>query len=140
MQIIVDGYNIIKSWNLFKKREYFLDLEEKRNKLINILVEFQSLSNAKIIIIFDGKLTSEKREYFLDLEVVYSSKKDAADTVIERMIRERDKSTEVWVVTSDKDLRLRTFNNGALNMHAKELEKKVSSVFRENNLKSLNEF
>lgn len=133
MQIIVDGYNVIHSWEFFKKKNN-LDLEEKRNKLINILLEFQSLSEVKIVIVFDGKLALRKREYFLGLEVVYSSKKETADTVIERMVREKSESNSIWVVTSDRNLRLHTFGNGALNISAKELEEKVYLTFRENNL------
>lgn len=133
MQIIVDGYNVIYSWEFFKKKNN-LDLEEKRNKLIDILLEFQSLSEAKIVIVFDGKLALRKREYFLGLEVIYSSKKETADTVIERMVKEKGKFNNVWVVTSDRNLRLHTFGNGALNIPAKKLEEKIYLVFRENNL------
>ncbi|MDI6785181.1 MAG: NYN domain-containing protein [bacterium] len=136
MQIIVDGYNVINSWEFFKKKSN-LDLEEKRNKLIDILLEFQSLSETKIVIVFDGRSVSRKREYFLGLEIVYSSKKETADTVIEKMVKERDKSTKVWIVTSDRNLRLHTFGNGALSMYTKELEEKVNTIFKENNLNLL---
>lgn len=133
MQIIVDGYNVIHSWEFFKKKDD-LDLEEKRNKLIDILLEFQSLSEAKIVVVFDGKLASRKKEYFLGLEIIYSSKRETADTVIERMVKERSKFNNVWVVTSDRNLRLHTFGNGALNISTKDLEKKIYLTFRENNL------
>ena len=52
--LFVDGYNIINSWqNLIDLKK--VSLEDARNELIDIMIEFSHTSKEYIILVFDAK-------------------------------------------------------------------------------------
>jgi predicted RNA-binding protein with PIN domain len=136
LNLVVDGYNIINSWKYFQKK--ILDLEEKRNKLIDILLQFQNLSGNKIVLVFDGKSNKLKKENFLGLEIIYTSNKESADTLIEKMVKESENASNIRVITSDRNLKLFTFGMGALNQSPKDFEREINTIFKINKINLLN--
>ncbi|MDU2202013.1 MAG: NYN domain-containing protein, partial [Anaerococcus hydrogenalis] len=83
----VDGYNIINSWpDLNHIKENSLELA--REKLIDEMAEYASLSNEKVVVVFDAyNSDGEKENIFekLGVEIVYTKKFQTADTYIEKM-------------------------------------------------------
>lgn len=51
--LIVDGYNIIGAWPELQRLKE-LSLEEARDRLIDIMAEYQSFSGMKVIVVFDA--------------------------------------------------------------------------------------
>lgn len=102
--LIVDGYNIIHQWPLLKKEAEDISWECARNRLISILAEYQSYTGNKVILVFDGYLTergSASKSEELGIEVVFTSKKQTADSFIERFVYQNRGSGTFLVATSD---------------------------------------
>ena len=51
--LIVDGYNIINSWDELKELSK-TDLEHAREKLIDAIIEYAEYTGRKCIIVFDA--------------------------------------------------------------------------------------
>lgn len=101
--IVVDGYNVINAWRgiIDVKND---TLEECRDRLLNMLSNYQGYSNANIIVVFDAHLQDEwqtKTEKFDNLTVVFTKKNQTADSYIERLVYELSNEYTIGVVTSD---------------------------------------
>ena len=87
--IIVDGYNFIFNFidrnGMSEERLMYL-----REKLISDLVQYKYQKNCDMIVVFDGSRGSnlarsyEKKD---KVDIVYSKRKETADTVIEAMVK-----------------------------------------------------
>ena len=131
--LVVDGYNIIGAWEELKKLKE-KDMAQARDRLIDIMAEYQAYFGYQVIIVFDayyikGK-ESKYRKYKLD--VVFTKEKETADECIERLVKElqnvRDK---VYVATSDYDEQRTIFGSGALRKSARELLIEIESMDQE---------
>ena len=59
--VFVDGYNVLNSWpNLKTDKEYTFD--GTREKLIDIMHNYGSYSDCKVILVFDGYKVAGNRE------------------------------------------------------------------------------
>ncbi len=131
--MIVDGYNIIGAWpELSKLKE--INLEEARDRLIDILAEYQSFSGMKVWLVFDayyvpglgGKYVQSK------LKIYYTKEKETADELIERLVNElTGRRRNIYVATSDMTEQHVIFGKGALRVPAGELLTKVTLARRE---------
>jgi hypothetical protein len=125
--LIVDGYNIIGAWpELAKLKE--LSLEEARDRLIDILAEYQGFSGLRIHLVFDahqipglgGKYEQSK------LQIYYTKEKETADELIERLVSKLSgRRKQIYVATSDMTEQHVTFGMGALRISARELLTKI---------------
>jgi len=121
--LIVDGYNIIGAWpELLKLKE--ISLEDARDRLIDILADYQGYSGIKVYLVFDahqipglgGKYEHSK------LEIYYTKEKETADELIERLVtRLAGRRRTIYVATSDMVEQHVIFANGALRLSAREL-------------------
>ncbi|HEY0829068.1 MAG TPA: NYN domain-containing protein [Bacilli bacterium] len=121
--LIVDGYNIIGSWpELIKLKE--INLEEARDKLIEMLADYKAYSGMHVTVIFDahqvqglgGKYKQSK------LDILYTREKETADECIERLVTElSSRRVRIYVATSDSVEQHVTFGKGALRLAAREL-------------------
>lgn len=131
--MIVDGYNIIGAWpELIKLKEH--NLEEARDRLIELLAEYQSFSGLRILLVFDayyvpglgGKYEQRK------LKVYYTKEKETADELIERLVNELiARRRNIYVATSDMTEQHVIFGKGALRMPASELLTKIKLAQKE---------
>lgn len=125
--LFVDGYNIINDWEILKG---FKDgeLEEARNKLIEIMMEYQHYSGIVTTIVFDAHLVkgnSGSKEKHGDLNVVYTKESETADHYIERRLDEIGKVRRVRVATSDWMEQQIILGRGGTRISARELEMEV---------------
>ena len=127
--LFVDGYNIINSWSILK--DLSLDkLEEARDKLIGIMVEYQQYSGINTIIVFDAHLVkgnSGTEEEHMGLKVIYTKENETADHYIEKSLHEIGKVERVRVATSDWMEQQIILGRGGTRISARELEIEVFS-------------
>jgi len=96
--LIVDGYNIIGSWESLKKLKE-KDFGSARDQLISILTPFYPWCWERIIIVFDGR--SFAWDDHEGIEVVFTEAGESADTLIERLAAGLAAYSRVEVATSD---------------------------------------
>lgn len=125
--LFVDGYNIINDWEVLKELKDG-KLEEARNKLIEIMMEYQHYSGIVTTIVFDAHLVkgnSGTKEKHGDLKVVYTKESETADHYIERRLDEIGKVRRVRVATSDWMEQQIILGRGGTRISARELEMEV---------------
>lgn len=125
--LFVDGYNIINSWDIFEVMRSE-KLEESRDYLKNILVEYSAYSGIKIILVFDAHLVkgnSGTVERVNGLKIVYTQELETADHYIERSITKLARKKRVRVATSDKLEQEIILSRGATRLSARELKDEI---------------
>lgn len=121
--LIVDGYNMIGAWPelQIKAKDH---LEDARDRLIELLADYQGYSGIKVIVVFDahqvpglgGKYNQNR------IDIRYTKSKETADESIERLVVELvHRRRSIFVATSDFVEQSVTFGKGALRIPAREL-------------------
>lgn len=129
--LLVDGYNVIFSWEELKKIVENLKLEDARDKLIKILSNYQGFKGINIIIVFDAHLVKgnigsvEKRG---DIFIVYTKEAETADNYIEKVTNDLVKDYNVKVATSDRLEQIIIMSKGATRVSVTELKAEVEFV------------
>lgn len=111
--LLVDGYNVIFAWEHLRK----LGFDGSREKLVNILCNFQGYKKCEVILVFDAyKVKGGKGEIerVNGISVVYTKEAETADMYIEKTSHKLAKNHKVRVVTSDGLEQLIILGNGAL--------------------------
>lgn len=138
--LLVDGYNIIFAWEELKKlAAESLDLA--RNRLVNILCNYQGFSQCEVILVFDaykvkGNVGEVERVH--NISVVYTKEAETADMFIEKVSRKLSKHHKVRVATSDSVEQIIILAGGAYRLSADaflkevELTEKAIAEFIEN--------
>lgn len=101
--LLVDGYNVIYASDELKALAA-TDLKAARDKLMDILSDFQGYRKEIVILVFDAYRVaggSEHVERFHNLDIVYTKEAETADQYIERTAHEISKKHKVTVATSD---------------------------------------
>ena len=122
--LLVDGYNIIHSWNYLSKLAAS-SLEMARDKLIARLANYQGYRHIPITIVFDAhRMPQGETIIKTNIEVIYTAEKETADSYIERaataLARSPDK-LRLAVATSDADEQVIVMGKGALRLTPREL-------------------
>lgn len=121
--LLVDGYNMIGAWpELERLKEH--DLEDARDKLLDMLADYQGFTGMQVYVIFDahqvpglGKTYKQNK-----LTIVYTKEKETADECIERLCNELiARRRNLYVATSDLVEQHVAFGKGALRISAREL-------------------
>lgn len=131
--VVVDGYNIIGAWEELKQLKE-TSIHDARDRLIELMAEYQSVSGQKIIIVFDAYQVPgiEARESAFDLDIIYTREKETADECIERLVSTLiNVNTKVYVATSDYTEQRVILGKGALRKSARELYLDLKSVEKE---------
>ncbi|KRE44365.1 NYN domain-containing protein [Paenibacillus sp. Soil522] len=121
--LLVDGYNMIGAWPVLEKlKEY--DLEEARDKLLDLLADYQGFTGMQVHVVFDAHqvpgLGATYRHH--KLTIVYTKEKETADECIERLCSELFvRRRNIYVATSDLVEQHVAFGKGALRVSAREL-------------------
>lgn len=121
--LLVDGYNIIGAWpELERLKDH--DLEDARDRLLDMLADYQGFTGMQIYVIFDAHqvpgLGATYKQH--KLIIVYTKEKETADECIERLCTEMiSRRRNVYVATSDLVEQHVAFGKGALRVSAREL-------------------
>ena len=125
--LLVDGYNIIFSWDELKKAaNESLDLA--RSMLVNRLCNYQGYKQCELILVFDAyKIKEQERvvENYHNISIVYTKEAETADTYIERTAHKLSREHKVRVATSDGMEQVIIMGSGAFRMSAQELHEDV---------------
>nr|GGG83880.1 hypothetical protein GCM10011398_31830 [Virgibacillus oceani] len=119
----MDGYNIIGAWEELQKLKD-KDMSQARDRLIELMAEYQALSGNRTIVVFDAYyvkgISSKLEEY--NVEIIYTKEKETADECIEKLVKDiKNVDTQVYVATSDYAEQRTVFGSGALRKSAREL-------------------
>lgn len=120
--LFIDGYNIINQWQYYKDLSY--NIENSRNKLIELLVEYQAYRGIKVILVFDAHLvkgSQEKSEMVAGVEVVYTKEHETADSYIEKQLDKIGRYEKVQVATSDMAIQQIVLSRGGTRISGREL-------------------
>lgn len=120
--LFIDGYNIINQWQYY--RDVSNNIENSRNKLIELLVEYQAYRGINVVLVFDAHLVKgslEKKEYVLGVEVVYTKEYETADSYIEKQLDKIGRYEKVQVATSDSAIQQIVLSRGGTRITAHEL-------------------
>ncbi len=133
--LIVDGYNIIHAWPELEDLTK-VSLESARVKLMDILCNYQGVSEETVILVFDGYLvkgsTGSVTEYN-NIFVVYTKEAETADHYIEKTVFNIPKEYRVKVATNDGLEQTIIMGKGAIRITAKELKQMIE--YEENNIR-----
>lgn len=130
--LLVDGYNIIFSWEeLYKLAKENMDAA--RYKLMDILSNYQGFKKCNVILVFDaykvkGGVGSVQKHH--NIEVVYTKEAETADQYIEKVTHDIAKDHNVIVATSDALEQLIILGKGATRLSANDFK---DEIFRVNN-------
>ncbi|MBR6400079.1 MAG: NYN domain-containing protein [Firmicutes bacterium] len=142
--LLVDGYNIIFAWDKLKKLADD-NLDHAREKLINILSNYQGVKKCEIIIVFDAYMVKGGAGSVIrqgNVYVVYTKEAETADSYIERTTALLSKNEDVLpfakhgddapkvknsirVATSDGLEQVIIMSQGAVRVSAGELYEEV---------------
>lgn len=125
--LVVDGYNIINSWDRLKQVAV-VDFEQARLELLEILSEYHHYSGIKTIVVFDAHLVKgsiRKEEEYKGITVVYTKENELADHYIEKMLNELGRIKRIRVATSDRTEQEIILSRGGTRLSARELEAEI---------------
>ncbi|MFC7061804.1 NYN domain-containing protein [Halobacillus seohaensis] len=131
--LLVDGYNIIGAWPELKKLKDE-DLKQARDLLVEMMAEYQSYTDDRIIIVFDAYhvrgLEHKQKNY--KIEIIYTKENETADERIEKLAGQlNDVRTQVYVATSDYAEQRTIFAQGAFRKSARELYIEMKNIEQE---------
>ena len=138
--LLVDGYNIIFAWEELKHLAQ-ADLHGARNRLMDIMCNYQAYKKIHLILVFDAyKVAGGLGEAFAyhNIHVVYTKEAETADQYIEKVTHEIGRKYDVIVATSDALEQLIVLGNGAHRISANGLLEEVEAVNEEIRQKYLN--
>lgn len=128
--LIVDGYNMIGAWEELQKLKDS-DIGQARDRLIELMAEYQAFSGHRVIIVFDAYyvrgIASKMKAY--NVEIIFTKEKETADECIEKLVKQiKDIRTQVYVATSDYAEQRTIFASGALRKSARELSMEIKNI------------
>ena len=125
--LLVDGYNVIFAWDELKELAKD-NLNMARDRLIDILCNYQGFKQCNLILVFDAykvKGNVGSAEKIHNINVVYTKEAETADMYIEKITHEIGKKHRVRVATSDNLEQIIILGNGATRLSANELLQEV---------------
>ncbi len=123
--LLIDGYNIINAWPVLKELAKS-SLEDARDQLVHMLVDYKVFTGQDIWVIFDAHQVKSENDRKLNVKgihVVYTKENQTADSFIEMKASELAKKrlNEVRVATSDWAEQQVVMGSGASRLSAREL-------------------
>ncbi len=128
--LIIDGYNLIFAWDFLKSMAE-ASLEGAREMLMNLLDNYVAYTHADVTLVFDAynvDTAPDREEARNGYRVVYTARHETADAYIERMMHEREKTSAIRVVTSDRLIQLSAVHAGVLRLSAREFHEEILRV------------
>jgi len=133
--LIIDGYNVIYSWDDLKEIADF-SLEKARDTLLDLLSNYAAFTKTELTVVFDAYLVKDGvgSDILRDgYRVVYTKKDQTADAYIEQMMHELGPDYTIHVVTGDRLVQFSAVHSGILRMTSKEFLAEVTAVGNEIN-------
>ena len=131
--LLVDGYNIIFSWDELNEMSK-TNVAAARQKLMDILCNYQGFKKCTLILVFDAYkvegFQGEVQKYH-NIHVVYTKEAETADQYIEKTVHQIGRKYKVTVATSDATEQVIIWGAGALRMSAQGLLLEVQETNRE---------
>lgn len=131
--LLVDGYNIIFAWDSLSELAK-TNLDGARNKLMEILSNFQAYRKMHLILVFDAykvKGNPGSTVRYHNIDVVYTKEAETADQYIEKVSHDMRKKYRVRVATSDGLEQLIIMGAGASRVSAREFQEEVMAASEE---------
>lgn len=131
--LLVDGYNIIFSWEELKELSE-RDIGAARGKLADILSNYQGFRKCTLILVYDAyKIEGNPGEVmkYHNIYIVYTKEAETADQYIEKTVRRIAKNADVTVATSDGLEQVIIMGQGAHRMSAPGLKEEVELALKE---------
>lgn len=132
---LIDGYNLMHSIEKISKIAE-KDLLSARDKIINIVCDYQGYSGVQCILVFDaykynGPIPEINKNY--NIVIVYTKAGQSADMYIEQKSKELNENYKVYVVTSDSLEQLRILSNNSLRISCREFMNRYNNYKETNN-------
>ena len=126
--IVVDAYNVIFAWPELTElaRE---NIDSARDALIDTLSNFQSMTEGKVIAVFDAyrvKGHATERMQYQGIQIIYTGEEETADQFIEKYTNTLGKTSRIAVVTSDGLEQIITRGNGCMLISSRELKSRIA--------------
>ena len=131
--LLVDGYNIIFAWDELKELAK-VNIESARNKLMDILSNYQGFKKCTVILVFDAyKVDGDTLEIqkYHNIHVVYTKQAETADQYIEKVVHHIGRKRHVTVVTSDGVEQVVTQGQGSALISSREFYEEVEITRRQ---------
>lgn len=131
--LLIDGYNIIHDWeNLSSLAETSLELA--RDKLVNMVANYQGFRDINAIIVFDAHKIRYGHENIIkygNVTLVYTAEAETADAYIERAIETMTRAAKPYriaVATSDNMEQVIIMAKGAYRLSARDLLEEIETT------------
>lgn len=137
--LLVDGYNIIFSWDELNELSK-TNLDHARTRLMEMLNNYQGYRKCLLIVVFDAYKIKKNVGSFEkndNIYVVYTKEAQTADNYIEKVTHDLAQNYRVYVATSDALEQTIVSSRGAMRISAREFELLVKKT-HENELKEFN--
>ena len=131
--LLVDGYNVIHSWDELRDIAE-VNLDNARERLIDILGNYQGYKQNTIIVVFDAykvKGNTGSTQQIHNMHIVYTKEAQTADMYIERATHDLSQNYTVIVATSDALEQMIVIGRGARRMSSRELKLEVEAYTKE---------
>ena len=131
--LLIDGYNVIHAWDELKDLAS-VNLGSARERLIDILSNYQGYRQCLMIIVFDAYKVKDNQgtlEKNHNVYVVYTKEAQTADMYIERVTHHLASDYRVIVATSDALEQTIVIGRGARRMSSRELKLEVEALGQE---------
>jgi len=140
----IDGYNLMYSIEEIKQIAN-TDLLSARNKVIDIVCDFQGYVSKQCVLVFDAyrndvSIPVVNKEY--NISIVYTKMNQTADMYIEQKVQELSQDYKIFVVTSDGLEQLKVFSSNALRISCKEFMHRYENLqkkYKNNNKRNKNQ-
>lgn len=131
--LLVDGYNIIYAWDDLKELAG-VNLMSARDRLMDILSNYQGYRNMTLILVFDAYKVEGNPGSVLtyhNIHVVYTKEAETADQYIEKTVHRIGRQHHVTVATSDAMEQVIILGQGGHRMSAKGLRQEILQAEQE---------
>ena len=131
--MLVDGYNIIFAWEDLNELAK-VNIEGARNKLMDILCDYQGYKKCTLILVFDAYKVEGGQgsvQKYHNIHVVYTKEAETADQYIEKTVHEIGKKYHVTVATSDALEQVIILGQGADRLSARNLREEIQRMKEE---------
>lgn len=131
--LLVDGYNIIFAWEDLNELAK-VNIEGARNKLMDILCDYQGYKKCTLILVFDAYKVEGGQgsvQKYHNIHVVYTKEAETADQYIEKTVHEIGKKYHVTVATSDALEQVIILGQGADRLSARNLREEIQRMKEE---------
>ncbi len=131
--LLVDGYNIIFSWEELRELSE-KDIGAARGKLADILSNYQGYRKCTLILVYDAyKVEGNPGEVmkYHNIYIVYTKEAETADQYIEKTVRRIAKDAAITVATSDGLEQVIILGQGANRMSAPGLKEEIERTLAE---------